>query len=296
MKSISRIFPILLAFATLCHAQDELSPDSAEATSSITVSSTARILGMVADGTPPPPSPPKPKYPIDQRDVLHTATHQQGGRTITIREINPIDLPPPPPPAATELSEADSSFSQQLADYEHPKSGILILGATVFRSKDAPPRTLVRCWSDGGREPITFWSSADFALIAGGFHSFLDSSGGTHSLLMACGDENIDDKTELWASHGLEYDRPDIPEFAAGEVSFQIIGQQPDADELIAIQSLHDLYTREFDRLLDAYKGREQARIEREEYLKAHPPQPKDITLNFWRTERPATKQEGGDK
>jgi hypothetical protein len=35
-------------------------------------------------------------------------------------------------------------------------------------------------------------------------------------------------------------------------------------------------------------EGRECARIEREAYLKANPPQPKDITLNYWRVEKPA--------
>ena len=49
------------------------------------------------------------------------------------------------------------------------------------------------------------------------------------------------------------------------------------------IQSLHDLYNREFQRLLTAYQGREQARLAQVAELKAHPPQPKDITLNYWR-------------
>ena len=45
----------------------------------------ARILGTIPDGTPPPPAPPKPKLAISSKDVLHTTTHEQGGRTITIR-------------------------------------------------------------------------------------------------------------------------------------------------------------------------------------------------------------------
>jgi hypothetical protein len=33
---------------------------------------------------------------------------------------------------------------------------------------------------------------------------------------------------------------------------------------------------------------------ERAEHLKANPPQPKDITLNYWRVETPAVKEEEG--
>ena len=57
---------------------------------------------------------------------------------------------------------------------------------------------------------------------------------------------------------------------------------------MVSIQSLHDLYNSEYARLKTALEGRERARIEREAYLKANPPQPKDIVLNFWRTEKPA--------
>jgi len=63
---------------------------------------------------------------------------------------------------------------------------------------------------------------------------------------------------------------------------------------LVPIQSLHDLYDKEYARLRAAYEGREQARIAREALLKANPPQPKDITLNFWRSEKPASKEQGG--
>jgi hypothetical protein len=57
---------------------------------------------------------------------------------------------------------------------------------------------------------------------------------------------------------------------------------------------LHELYNKELTTLRTAYEGRQRARIEREEHLKENPPQPKDITLNFWRTETPATEGKGG--
>jgi hypothetical protein len=298
MKSSIRIIPVLLAVATLAHSQDEVSPVSGEFESAPATITTARILGEIPDGTPPPPALPKPVYLVAARDILSTATHEQGGRTITIREIKPIALPPPPPAEIT-LAEPDAEFSQRLAEYReaHPKNELLFLGATVFRSKDSPPRTLIRWWPQGGKGSITFWSSADFALIAGGINSFADSAGDTHHLLMGWGNVDLDRMAELYAAKDREYDAPDLPDFPEGKATFQITGEsQPTAEERVVIESLHDIYNSELARLKTAYEGRERARIEREEYLKANPPQPKDITLNYWRTETPAASSKGGAK
>jgi hypothetical protein len=246
----------------------------------------ARILNQIPDGTPPPPAEPKPEYKVAYADILQTTPHEQGGRKITIREIKPIALPPPPPPAEITVNEPDAEFSQRLAEYRetHPKNELLFLGATVFRSKDSPPRTLIRWWPQGGNGTITFWSSADFALIAGGINSFADTAGDSHHLLMGWGNVDIDRMTDLKAAKGREYDAPELPDFPEGKATFEITGdRQPTAEEMAVIQSLHDIYNSEHDQLRTAYEGRERARIEREEYLKANPPQPKDITLNYWR-------------
>lgn len=299
MKPIPRIIPVLFAAATLAHSQDEASAVLRETTSlPVPAPTTARILGEIPNGTPPPPAPPappKPEYRIASQDILDTATHEQGGRTITIRQIKPIALPPPPAPME-QSAEVKAEFSQRLAEYreEYPKSGLLLLGATVFRFKDSPPRTLVHYWPEGGREDITFWSSADFALIAGGINSFVDSAGDSHHLLMGWSNVDIDRMSELQTAKGGEYDAPDMPKFAKGKATFQIVGKQPAAEDLVPIRALHELYNSELARLKTAYEGREAARIEREAYLKAHPPQPKDITLNYWRVEQPASKRKGG--
>ena len=83
---------------------------------------------------------------------------------------------------------------------------------------------------------------------------------------------------------------PDLPK---GKATFQIIGEAPAAEELVAIQSLHDIYHTELARLTTAHAGREKARIQHQAYLKANPPQPKNITLNYWRTEKPSTHGKG---
>ena len=298
MKPTIRIFSLLIAVASLAHSQDEISSVPREPETVVTTPTNARILGEIPDGTPPPPAPPKPEYHIAARDILNTTTHEQGGRTITIRQIKPIDLPPPPAPVEAAPAEVDAEFAQRLAEYRetHPKSGLLFLSATVYRSKDSPPRTLVRYWPKGNGGGVTFWSAADFALIAGGINSFVDSAGDCHHLMMAWSKVDIERMAEIWASRGLQYDPPEIPDLPEGKASFQVIGEQPDAEKLAPIRALHDIYNSEYERLKTASEGRERARIEREEYLKANPPQPKDIILNFWRTEKPAANGKGAAK
>ena len=282
----------LSASISFVHAQNESGAGVSPAGPSTTA---ARIIGPIRDGTPPPPQPPKPEYHIASRDVLSTKTHQQGGRTITVREIKPINLPQPPAPIQTVPTEAEREFLKQLKAYyaANPRPELLCLGATVFRSANQAPRTLVRYWlMEEGRE-ITFWSSADFSLIAGGISSFKDTNGNTHSIFMSWSYMDGERLTKMQASRGLLYQTPEIPAFPEGKATFQIIGAAPAAEELIAIQSLHDIYNSELPRLQTAYQGREQARLQREADLKANPPQPKDITLNYWRTEKPATNTQG---
>jgi len=296
MKPIPIVFLAMMSAATLTHSQDDPSSVFRESGTAPVTLAAARILNKIPDGTPPPPALPKPEYHIAQKDILSTATHEHGGRTITIRQIKPIALPPPPAPVEVAPAEVDAEFSKRLAEYReaHPKNELLFLGATVFRSKDSAPRTLVRWWPQGGGETISFWSSADFALIAGGINSFADTAGDTYHMVMGWSNVDIDRMAELYAAKGREYGAPDLPDLPDGKAIFQFTGEQPAAGDLVAVQSLHDLYNNEYDRLKTAFKGRERARIQQEADLKANPPQPKDITLNYWRTEKPATTSAKG--
>ena len=283
----------LIASTAFVHSQTESGTGVSPASPSTT---TARIIGTIRDGTPPPPPPPKPEYHIASRDVLSTKTHQQGGRTITVREIKPINLPQPPAPVEVTPNALDNSFIEQMRAYHatHPRPELLCLGATVFLSANHPPRTLVRYWSIDHKSQITFWSSADFSLIAGGISSFIDTTGADHSIFMSWSHMDADLVSKVYAAQNRVYQKPEIPAFPEGKATFQIIGAAPAAEELIAIQSLHDIYNSELPHLQTAYQSREQARLQREAYLKANPPQPKDITLNYWRTEKPATTNKKG--
>ena len=290
-----KTFPLFIAFMAVsspARAQDAgetaLPDRPAPATA-------ARIIGAIIDGTPPPPAPPKPAFVVPAKDVLATTTQEQGGRTITIQKVKPIALPEPPTAATGVPTEAEqAAFRERQAQYlaSHPPIPMLSLGVTVYRFKDSPPRSLVRYWPRGGGEPLSFWSSADFSLIAG-IRSFVGTDGLTYGLtLLPWGSIDV---TRLTEASGGRYHPPDIPAFPDGPASFSLIGTAPPADFLVAIQSLHDIYNSEFDRLKAAFENRQQVHLQQEADLKANPPKPRNIRFNYWRTEKPA-QTEGGAK
>jgi len=248
---------------------------------------TARVIGKIPDGSPPPPEPAKPGFIVPTRDILKTVTHQQGGRTITIRQIKPIALPEPAKPIPLP-DPTTPAIQERIAEVqaEHPNQEFLLVGATVYHSKDATVRSFVTISPLGRAQPVTLWSSADFALLSG-FPSFIGSDGETHSLIMAWGNTEIEAISDIPTTRGRDLALTKAPALPAGKATFAVLSENPDPATLASIQSLHDLYNNQHDQLLTAYQGREQARIQLEAELKAHPPKPKNIVLNYWRTQTP---------
>ncbi len=246
---------------------------------------TARILGNLQDGTPPPPEPPKPKFIVPAKDILESKTHQQGGREITIQRIKPIALPPrPQAPAPIDLD--DPALQERIAARraKYPAWKLLLVGATVYHSEDAPPRTLVRLWPQAQGEPLTVWSSADFSLLSG-LPNFTISSGETTSLMMSWSITDLDHANMLQRKFARQLAPLDIPALPDGNATFIITEGNPTEEALVSIRSLHEIYNSEYDRLLAAYQGRERAQRLREAELKSHPPKPKNLTLNYWLTD-----------
>ena len=246
---------------------------------------TARIFGELPDGTPPSPEPAKPAFIVPAKDILETETHEQGGREITIQEIKPIELPPPLM-APTAADPNNPAVQARIAEHRanHPQSELIRLGACVFHPEDSAPRTLVNYWTAAGDAPVTFWSSADFSLLSG-LINLVGNDGQTRSLLMMWSAANIGQDIES---------APGIPQFPAGKATFIIATGTPTAENLASIQALHDVYNNEHEKLKAAFEGREQARLQQEAELIAHPPQPKDIVLSHWNIGIPAAAPEKG--
>ena len=277
MKPIPLVFLAAMASAPLVFSQEEISP------------TTARVLGDLPDGTPPLPEPPKPSFIVPAKDILETETIQQGGRTITLQEIKPIELPPPamaPAPPDPNNPAVQARIAEHRAN--HPQNEFIRLGACVFQPEDSAPRTLVTYWTAAGETPITFWSAADFSLLTS-MANFIGSDGKTRSLLMMWRTAHIEQSIESLAKSGRAPNAPpEIPQFPDGKATFIIQSGTPTAENLASIQALHDVYNNEYEKLKAAFEGREQARLQQEADLIAHPSQPKSITLNHWRIDSPA--------
>ncbi len=134
-------------------------------------------------------------------------------------------------------------------------------------------------------------ASGDFSLLSG-IGSHISSDGETRALLMVWSVLDMDRLAALAANSAEGYVRPDFPDLPDDRAAFVLTGSQPDDELLTAIQSLHDILNTDHERLRTAFQGREEAARQRAEFLKANPPQPKDIILNHWRI-APAAKGGG---
>ncbi len=277
---IVKIFSVLAfsSFGALLSAGGDLEPS--------VVSTPAHILGDLADGTPPP-EPQKPPFIVPAADILESETHYQGGRKITVQRITPILLPTPPSPKAEIIPAAQvAEESIEAAAEETPDAGFLQIGASVYRLTDGAPRSFVTVWPQGQGEAVSFWSSADFALLSG-FGSFIGSDGKSRSLIMSWDVHEIASFHELTVAPDVQDGLPPVPVLTDSKAAFAITSGNPTAETLAAIDSLHDLYYNEHARLLTTFQGRETARLAQEAEVKANPPKPKDLVLNYWDGEIP---------
>jgi len=275
-----------------------------EPVTEVEIEGEAKLLGKVADGTPPPPAPPRP---MPEVKILSSSVRQEGGRTITMNRVAPPDLPPlpppPEPPGEEELEALRQSPEYQafLAEaQEHArKTRIAFVSATVYDHE----KTRLWWWVPGDREQniearsFRAWSNVDFFHL-GGFGSY-EYDGIQYMLIMGIGGTTTEQLRE-WqrraAEHGVEFELPVSPDLPADSLSYVVTEGDPgDAEGMAVMDGLHALYGKEKDRLAAAYVAREQAREAREAYLKANPPKPKDTVIHFWRRPREAGNgQEGG--
>jgi len=264
MKTLT-VLTISLVCGLPLHAQDE---------------SGAKLVSPVADGTPALPAPPKelPAFTVESTTVRHLEN-----RKIIMQRVSDPGLPdpPPPPPPATkeelEALRASPEWQGRIAD--HKESKLILLSASVVDGK----ATFVRWYHDG--EEFQAWSNVNFNYLSG-FAEF-ESDRKRYHFIMAVGDISTAKELELeWPG------KP--PELGVDYPAFTLVkGDETKGDALAMMIALHDLYENEQDKLVAAHEGRLRASAEREAWLRANPPQPKDTVIQFWRREAPS-KAEGG--
>ncbi len=169
------------------------------------------------------------------------------------------------------------------------------VSATVYDNE----KTLLRWWVSGD-PPRSFeaWSNIDFNHLCG-FASF-EYGDARYDLLMLVSRMDTEGWRKLLAEHGRTLELPESPELPADRPAFILTkGDAEDEEGMAMMEGLHQLYAIDQDRLAAACEAREKAHTEREAWLKANPPQPKDVTLRFWtgkgRSRHPATPGDGGE-
>lgn len=229
--------------------------------------------------------------------VLRQWRVNAGDHAIILNRVAPPVLPPAPPrplpPSADEIAAAEAFEARQPVK----KSVVLFLSATVYDRKV----TEVRWFNSQGECKI--FSNIDFNLLSGlgGF----ETPGTSYTLLMGLGNETRAERLEYNRSltkedlkNDLQLDVPPLPsEFSPARAEYIVAEdgahKPPTAEDLTALNALHVYFDANRQRLADKYVKRQAARVERERWLKAHPPVPKDIVVNYWRKPNELPKAEG---
>ncbi len=131
---------------------------------------------------------------------------------------------------------------------------------------------------------ISFWSTADFALLAHPGEIVIgDGESERYGLLLMHSIREVESAEEIAAFHNLETEA--FPEGPAGW-HLDDNSVPPDAATLAAIEAVHQHYAANLASLKAAYHQIEAERAARRADLEANPPQPRDIHLRVGRLSR----------
>ena len=198
---------------------------------------------------------------------------------VTVQRVaDPHLVAPKPSSQVLDEAELPEPINPEATEGEQGESQLIFVSAMVYDHK----RTLLT-WSTSGEpnDEMVAWSNIDFNQFVGiGSVTF---KGRSFGLMLSVGNG-----TATGGTSGTEDDLPPVPALPADVPAFVLTGGAPnDADSITAITGLHELYRRDAARLEAAYK----ARLEREAFLRMHPPEPKDIQIRVWKNDQPtATK------
>jgi hypothetical protein len=164
------------------------------------------------------------------------------------------------------------------------KQEVLFLSATVYDRQV----TEVRCFA--GQREIKIFTNIDFNLLTG--QGGFETDDTVYALILGLGNETrgeVDAFNERAAKEGWPQStlkQIPMPESFSKTRSEYVVAdgdesKAPPEEMLKAFDALHTFYDANQQRLAEDYAKRETARIERERWLKEHPPVPKDTVINY---------------
>lgn len=210
--------------------------------------------------------------------------------------FNRVETPVLKPRVEASIPPADVSqrpSAEELAEIlrqEAKRDVLMFLSCTVYDRRIAE----VRWTRDDGQ--YVLWSGVDFNHLRDML--YFESGDTCYTLFMGIGNESINDvrrwNSEVDADFELRNYEPDLrfpvpPTQFIGEiasrsvyrlVSFPQTGIDPEAKA--ALDSLHQYYETNRSRLTREYEDSEAENAARAEWLRANPPRPKNMTINFF--------------
>ena len=211
-----------------------------------------------------------------------------GSRIIVERFAGVIEVPDPPEPVvrSEEPPQTSEEIAAAAAQWQawRETNPFIHAGASVYRLPDGRRLTHVSHWSVNNRPAVSFWSTADFALLAHPGEIVIgDGESERYGLLLMHSIREVESAEEIAAFHNLETEA-----FPEGPAGWQLDASSAlsDAATLAAIEAVHQHYAANLASLKAAYHQIEAERAARRADLEANPPQPRDIHLRVGRLSR----------
>lgn len=193
--------------------------------------------------------------------------------------------PTPSTPLAPTLSAPKPFSPAERAAAEardKKKFETLMISATVYDRRVTELR-----WFVGDHE-YSAWSNIDFNYLSG--QGEIETEDTVYGLIMGIGDdtaESITAANQRAVLDGLKWHKalPPTDRLSSTRAEYLIEGSndsKPPPEALAPMDALHAYYDANRKRLADEYEQREAAQLAREQWIKEHPPVPKDTVINFW--------------
>jgi len=250
------------------------------------------IQGEIADGTPPPASPP-PETPdfaveseivfplkVDEPPELPGVPGVKGIADAVVQLVEDPGLPDPLPSGDEETPQSGTPGDPPPAGQNEDDSSLLYVSATVFNHS----WTLVTCnTGEPGATAVLAWSNLDFNHF-GGFTAYQvkgpDDQVRHYNLILSLDNVATPPTTEIAGQTGVPLDLLPVagalPAFVTAE------GGEANTAGLVAIRDMHELYKTEGTRMATACESRRVAETARRADLLANPPVLQGTTLRFW--------------
>lgn len=274
------------------------------------------LVHPVAPFTPPAAEQPAPAVDVPVFTALSTLGSRlpAEGRAITFHRVEPPDLViPPSPPPAPEVDRDSPEFQARLTlwraieakrkfaglsvtVYDHKVSHI----RWVWRDPSVPavrPAVRLRVVPTDGQAPAPppgvieyeAWSNIDWECMRGVLA--VEAGGIRYEMMPGIGCVGVDTAGRF----GRIFTMPDHPELPASPATFVVTkGDPSNLDATALLRAIHAAYPAQAEELWAAKAARDQYLREHAEWLKAHPPQPKDITIIYGNIVRPVFKNAAG--